>query len=368
MSLATGVAEARTAALRRRLAEHELDALLVTRIANVRYLCGFTGSNGALLVTAAGQGPRGELLVTDSRYSEQADAEAADVAVGLVGGGVALGELLAEHLGQGLRLGLESHDVTWERLRALEAALAGQAELLPAGRLVEELRAVKDATELAALRGGCALVDAALDALFGWLAPGRTEREVAARLEAELRDRGAEAIAFETIVAAGPNAARPHHRPDHRRLVAGDVVVIDVGADVEGYHSDMTRTVALGEPAAELAAVHGIVERAQAAGRTALAAGVTAGAIDDACRSVIAEAGYAERFVHATGHGVGLEVHEEPVLRAGSTATLPSGCAVTVEPGIYLPAVGGVRIEDVVAVTDDGAEPLGAAPRHLVRL
>ncbi|HWH31725.1 MAG TPA: Xaa-Pro peptidase family protein [Egibacteraceae bacterium] len=355
---------ARRERLRARLADHGLAGYLVTRLVNVRYLTGFTGSNGQVLVSARASG---DVFATDGRYDEQAAAEAGDLPRVLA----REEDWLPERLAAGDRVGFESHDVSWERGQALSAALRERAgvELVAAPRWVEELREVKDASEVAALRRACALADAAFAGLLEWLRPGMTERDVAGRLEQAMREGGADGPSFETIVASGPNSARPHHRPTSRAIASGDVVKVDFGALVDGYHSDMTRTVAVGEPDAALRGVHDLVRRAQAAGRAAALAGAPASAVDAACREAIAAAGHGERFVHPTGHAVGLEIHEQPILHGAATATLRAGMAVTVEPGVYLPGVGGVRIEDVVVVADQGPpEVLTTSPRELLVL
>ncbi|MGH8907002.1 MAG: M24 family metallopeptidase [Egibacteraceae bacterium] len=347
---------------RQRLAEllgkAEVDVLLVTREVNVRWLTGFTG-DGTCLVRADG----GCVLVTDGRYAEQAAAQAPDV------------ELVTDRtrgwlparLGLGERLGVESHELSWDEARALAEEL-GQARVVPAPGQVEALRQVKDEPELALIRQACAVTSAAFAALLGWLAPGMTEIEAARRLRDEIEGLGGDSLAFDTIMAAGPHSARPHHRPTGRRLARGDLVKIDFGAMVGGYCSDMTRVVALGPVDPQLRRVYGIVREAQAAGVAAVGDGVSASAVDAACRDPITAAGYGEQFVHGTGHGLGLEIHEQPILRAKATATLTTHMTVTVEPGIYLPGIGGVRIEDTVAVLPSGPEPLTTATHELVTL
>lgn len=350
-------AAARRERLRERLAGADLDALLVTTLVNVRYLTGFTGSAGRLLVTAAGGG---DVLVTDGRYDEQAGAEAPDLPRVIT----REDRWLPAALEGCSRLGLESHTISWDSARRL-ADLAGDVEVCPAPGHVEALRAVKDAGEVAALRRACAAGDAAFDDLLTWIRPGLTEREVALRLERTLVDLGADDPAFAAIVASGPNGARPHHRPGDRALETGDLVTLDFGARAAGYHSDMTRMVALGDPGDELRGVVELVRAAQRAGLDAVRAGETGGDVDAACREVVGAAGHGPAFVHGTGHGVGLEIHEAPRLASGSAATLDAGAVVTVEPGVYLPGRGGVRIEDTVLVTGGGPDVLTTAPKDL---
>jgi len=330
-----------------------LDAVLVSRLVNVRYLTGFTGSNGALLVPADGDRP--EVLCTDGRYTVQAGEQAPEVEL-LIDrtSAVALAERSAK---DGYRtLGIETHDVTVDLQAALAEAAGG--ELVSVKRAVEQLRAVKDDTEVGLLRQACAIADRALAKLIaaGGLRPGRTEREIGRELDARMLDHGADAPSFETIVATGPNSAIPHHRPAERELAAGDFVKLDFGAEYGGYHSDMTRTFVLGRPADWQREIYDLVHTAQAAGRAALRIGAEVRSIDAAARDVIAGAGRAEQFGHGLGHGVGLEIHEAPALSPLGAGTLVDRMAVTVEPGVYLPGRGGVRIEDTLVVRD-GAEP-----------
>jgi Xaa-Pro dipeptidase len=351
------------------LREADLEALLVTDLVNVRYLAGFTGSNAALLVHAA-DSPDAEdrtVLATDGRYTTQASAETPDLPL-LVDRACAPALLGASSAGA---IGFDSAQVTVDVLDTLTAA--ADAELRRAPGLVERLRAVKDDGEIDALRLACAAADAALAGAVvdGVLAPGRTEREVAHELEERMVGHGASGPSFETIVAAGGNSAIPHHRPSDAPLAAGDLVTMDFGALVDGYHSDMTRTVLVG-PSSAVAdwqrEIYALVDAAAAAGRAALRPGVGTREIDAAARDVITDAGYGEQFVHPVGHGVGLVIHEAPAMASTATATLEAGMTVTVEPGVYLPGRGGVRIEDTLVVTGSGAEPLTASTRDLLVL
>jgi Xaa-Pro aminopeptidase len=344
--------------LRERLEHAGVDALLVTRAVNIRYLTGFTGSSGSLLVAADS-----ELLVTDGRYAEQAAAEVPDAEILVTRGD----GWLTGRAGGLARLGVESHALAWDRARAI-ADLVRPAEGVPAPRHVDALRQPLDDDELAALAEACRITVATWEAALGWLAPGMTELAVARRLRADLVDRGADDESFPLIGASGPNSARPHHRPSDRVLQDGDVVLVDFGGEVGGYHADMTRVAALGRVDDGLSGVYEAVAAANSAGVAAARNGVEAGAVDAACRDLLTAGGYGDRFVHPTGHAVGLEVHEAPVLRAGSTARLGAGMTVTVEPGVYLPGAGGVRIEDVVAITADGADILTDTPRTLTAL
>ncbi len=345
--------------------------MLVTDLVNVRYLSGFTGSNGALLVFAD---DRGAVLATDGRYRTQAAEQAPELEIAIER---ALGRhLAARAAGGGVgKLGFESNVVTVDGFDALKSELRerdGSTELVRAAGTVEALREVKDDGELALLRLACDAADTALADLIerGGLRPGRTERTVARELEALMLDHGADAISFETIVAAGPNSAIPHHRPTDAVLAQGDFVKIDFGALVAGYHSDMTRTFVLGKAADWQLEIYGLVANAQRAGREALHPGAGLRDVDGAARQIIAEAGYAEQFGHGLGHGVGLQIHEAPGIGATSTGTLLEGSVVTVEPGVYLPGRGGVRIEDtlVVGSEPESAELLTRFPKELAIL
>ena len=343
-----------------------LDAVLVTRLVNVRYLTGFTGSNAALLVPAGADRP--VVLCTDGRYTVQAGEQAPDVELLIERtSAVALAERAAK---DGYRtIGIETHDVTVDLQAALAEAAGG--ELVSVKRAVEQLRAVKDDTEVGLLRQACAIADRALAKLIaaGGLRPGRTEREIGRELDARMLDHGADAPSFETIVATGPNSAIPHHRPTDAVLAAGDFVKIDFGALVAGYHSDMTRTFVLAPVAQWQLDLYELVATSQRVGREALSPGVSLKDVDGASRQVIADAGYAENFGHGLGHGVGLEIHEAPMLGYGRTGKLTDRVPVTVEPGVYLPGMGGVRIEDVLVVTaGDRARFLTSTTRELLVL
>jgi Xaa-Pro aminopeptidase len=335
-----------------------VDALLVTRPVNVRYLTGFTGSNGQLLVT-----PSGGVFFTDSRYEDQSRREVPDLRRVIYPRAFprALEEACREErVG---RLGFEASGVTFKTYRDL-VALDGP-EPVPVTEVVEVLRWSKDAEEIALVQGAQELTDDAFDRLLTKLTEGITERQAALDLEVAMREADAERIAFDSIVAFGESAAEPHHRPVDRALARGDVVKLDFGCVVDGYHSDMTRTVAFGEPDPRLREVHDVVRAAQQAGIEAVGPGVAGGEVDRAARAVIEEAGYGERFGHSLGHGVGLEIHEGPTLRAGSEDVLTTRAVVTVEPGVYLPGLGGVRIEDMVVVTETGCRTLPRASREL---
>ncbi len=351
--------------LRERLAEAECDALAITNLSNVGYLTGFTGSAGMLLVT-----PGDAVLVTDGRYQtqsqEQLAAAGADARV-VIGGVAAQLEELAT-AARGLpRIGLEAADITWARQRRFAADVFADAELVPTEGVVEGFRRVKDPGELVRMEAAADIADAALAEVRGLLAHRVSEADFALELDFAMRRLGAAGSSFETIVAGGPNGAKPHARPSSRPIEAGELVVIDFGAIVEGYCSDMTRTLWVGDLDSEIARrMVEVVAASQAAGVQAVRAGASCSEVDGACRDVIAEAGWADAFLHSTGHGVGLDIHEAPWVAATSTDTLEPSSVVTVEPGVYLPDVGGVRIEDTVIVTPDGCRALTKSPKDLI--
>jgi Xaa-Pro aminopeptidase len=351
----------RLEALRRSLPDVGVDTILVTQPENCRYLSSFTGSAGYLFISA-----RAARLATDSRYFEQVQRQAPDFELVRIEQRFTdlLPDLLAD-LGTG-RLGFEAGHVTVDQHDTWRAAAA--VEWVPIKGTVEKLRAVKAGEEIDAIRRSAALTDAAFAHLVEVIEPGMTERQAAWEMEAFMRERGASKVAFDLIVAAGPNGAMAHHRPGDRVITEGDPIVIDIGCVVEGYCSDMTRTVCLGKPKPKYLDVWQIVLDAQETAVAAIRAGVTGVEADAAARDVIVEAGYGDYFGHGLGHGVGLAVHEAPRASRLSDDTLEAGMTVTVEPGIYLPGEFGVRLEDLVVVRDDGVEVLSRTPKKPVLL
>lgn len=349
--------------LRNQLRDHsgadaQVAAFVVSDLVNVRYLTGFTGSNAAVLIDVSD--PAGDRIATDGRYLTQVAAQVPDVEPVIERACVPALVAHARTAGAA-RIGFEADAETVAGHRALTASIEDSGvELVGLASVVQGLRAVKDAGEIALLRAACAIGDAALARIIadGVLRAGTTEREAARALEFEMYRLGADGIAFETIVAAGPHSAIPHHRPTHTALADGDLVKIDFGAVVGGYHSDMTRTFVLHRAADWQRDIYDLVATAQAAGRTALAPGMELRDVDAAARAVIDDAGHGDHYVHGLGHGVGLEIHEAPGIGKLSTGTLPCGAAVTVEPGVYLPGWGGVRIEDTLVVTQGDPELL----------
>ncbi len=353
----------RRRAVAARLDDLGVDAFLVTDLTNTRYLTGFTGSNGQLLI-----GGSFELFLTDGRYAEQARRELPHierVASQRPYRGAVAERCAATSVS---RLGIEGRSMTVAEHARLAGALGGDVELVASEDVVEHARRVKDDEERELIRRAQAATDAAFTGLLDRFALGVSEGWIARELERLMLEAGADGLAFDPIVAFGENAAEPHHEPGHRVLEEGDVIKLDMGALVDGYHADMTRTIAFGQPAVELQKIHDIVRQAQQAAIDVVRAGVTGVEVDAAARSVIDEAGYGERFVHGVGHGVGLEIHEQPWLGTTQGNELPEGAVVTIEPGIYLPGIGGVRIEDMVEVRDDGCAVVGVSSRDLIEL
>jgi Xaa-Pro aminopeptidase len=343
-----------------RLDERELDALLVTNLVNVRYLTGYTGSNGVALVGLDDL----RCFVTDFRYVTQA-AQQVHGFEQRIGEQDLLDEAVAALPAGDLRLGIEDQHMSVRTFDRLREALPVSVELVPAGGGVERLRAVKDADEVARIRAAAELADAALTRTLEDGLAGRSERAVAQALEGEMRRLGAERPSFDTIVAHGEHGALPHAVPRDAEIAPGSLVTIDWGAQLDGYCSDCTRTCAVGDPGERAREVYELVLRAQLAGLDAVRAGASGRDADAAAREPIAAAGHGEHFGHGLGHGVGLEIHEAPRLSRTSDATLAAGQVVTVEPGVYLPGELGVRIEDLVLVTDDGCERLNGLPKDL---
>ncbi|WP_051406899.1 Xaa-Pro peptidase family protein [Nocardia sp. CNY236] len=358
---------ARRSALRGLLVENRVDALLVTDLVNIRYLTGFTGSNAAVLVYTWDTRTAEDRTVigTDGRYRTQVAEQVPDLRAEVARATVRRVVQLAGEWQLG-RVGFESHSVTVDQHRGFLEQRTG-LEFVATPGLIEQLRMVKDDYEVARLRAACAAGDAGLAALLeqGKLRPGRTELQVARDLEWAMYEHGAEAVSFETIVATGVNSAVPHHRPTDTVLALGDFVKLDFGAVVGGYHSDMTRTFVLGRPDDWQREVYALVEASQRAGRAALRPGAPVADVDAASRSVIEAAGHGELFVHGLGHGVGLQIHEAPGIAKTGTGTLLSGVAVTVEPGVYFPGRGGVRIEDTLVVREEGPDLLTHTSRDL---
>jgi Xaa-Pro aminopeptidase len=345
-----------------RLAERGLDLLLVTNLVGVRYLTGFTGSNAMVVV---GDGVR--RFVTDFRYVEMAREQVPDFDreqgpqefVTALAGGWPDGDL---------RVGFEDDHVTVRALARLREVVPSRVELVPAGGIVQAERMVKEPVEVQRIRAAAALVDE----VYGWVRErglvGRTERSVALALEQRMRELGADGPSFGSIVASGERGALPHAVPADVPIEAGTLVTLDIGALLDGYCSDCTRTWATGELPDDLAEAYALVERAQAAALDAVRPGPLGREVDAVARDIIDAAGHGEHFGHGLGHGVGLEVHEGPRLGRTADTALAAGHVVTVEPGVYLPGRGGVRIEDLVVVTESGRDVLSGTVKSLIRV
>ena len=349
--------------IRRCLVDHEVDALVVSKPHNVRWLTGFTGSNARLLLT-----PDTLTAITDGRYrtqiAQQLEETGVEATVEITTTGI--GDIMAGAISTGSRVGLEAHHVTWKARDEIAGWLPDR-ELVALDGVVEEERKLKDDGERSRLARAAAIADRALAEVAPALGDGVTELEIGRRLDALMLAAGADEPSFETIVASGPNSALPHARPGTRTIEAGELVIIDMGARLDGYGSDMTRTFVAGgdhdqlEP--EQRRWYRAVAEAQAAGVAAVADGVEIREVDATCRRVLEGHGLGEAFVHGTGHGIGLEIHEDPILSARTDGILRAGYVVTVEPGVYLPPLGGVRIEDSVVVGPSGCEPITHSPK-----
>ncbi|WP_293769262.1 Xaa-Pro peptidase family protein [uncultured Corynebacterium sp.] len=342
------------------LAGQRIDAMLVTHLVHVRYLSGFSGSNGGLLLRK----DLSATMATDGRYTTQIAEEVPDIEAIL---GRAVGATLLGTLEGPIRVGYEADYVSVSELAALEKAAPDDVTLVPVSGVIERIRLIKDAVELQKLTEIAELANQALaDCLAaGEVAAGRTERQVAADLEYRMRTAGAERVSFDTIVASGPNSAKPHHGADDRVLEKGDLVTIDYGAHLRGFNSDCTRTFVIGEATDFAKEIYDIVLRAQLAGVRAAVPGAKLVDVDAACRDIITEAGYGEYFVHSTGHGIGLDVHEGPAAAKTGTGELEPGMTLTIEPGIYVPGKGGVRIEDTLIITDGAPTIITTLPKEL---
>ena len=338
------------------------DSLVVFDLNNIRWLTGFTGSAGTLIVR-----PDEMVFITDGRYGEQARAQfaasgaAARVVVGT--SAAIMREGMEQALSGARAVAVDPTEVTQAQFETLRGQTS--AGLVTLGGVVQHLRRRKTAAEIARMRRAAACTDAALAEVERMMSDRPTERDVRDELEYRMRRHGADGPSYDTIVATGPNGARPHHRPTSTVIEEGHLVVIDVGGLVDGYHSDMTRTYLIGDVDPVLRRMHDVVRESQLAGLAAVRAGVTAGDVDKTCRDIIVDAGFGGEFIHSTGHGVGLQIHEQPWVRTGLSEPLQSGEVVTVEPGVYREGLGGVRIEDLVVVTDTGCDILTETPKDI---
>lgn len=345
-----------------RLREFGLDAMLVTSPAGEYYAVGFHGE-GTVVAT-----PDKCFYLTDPRYSEAAEKTVTGAELLVTGPNRGSMKLLLEltRAHKIKKLGFEEHFMTVSALEKYSAELS--CRLVPAGGLITGLRAAKDGDEIAAMERAQRIAERALNEILAFIRPGRTEKEIAARLTYEMLRLGADKMSFDPIVVAGPNSSRPHGVPGARAVAAGDFITMDFGCITEGYCSDMTRTVAMGHATDEMRAVYGIVLRAQMAGIGAARAGVPGRQIDACARKVIADAGYGAFFGHGFGHSLGLEIHEAPNANTAEETLMPVGAVISAEPGIYLPGKFGVRIEDVIVLTETGCYNLTKAAKELIIL
>lgn len=352
----------RISAARAALRDGGLDGLIVTGPANVRYLCGYSGSSGMLWVS-----PRETAFFTDFRYQEQVKREVSASRTVIIRRSLLDDLVELPGLSRARRIGYEAGHLLCSQLERLNKSLSPR-KLKSTFGLVENIRQVKDAVELARIAGAAAIADRAFSAIVKFLKPGLTERAVANQLDFLLKKYGADKPSFDSIVASGPNSALPHAQPGDRKLRRGDFLVLDFGAKRQGYCSDMTRTVCIGKPSSRHLEIYALVQRAQAEGLRAVRPGAQGKTADGTARLVIESAGYGKYFGHGLGHGVGLEVHEGPRLGKTSQDFLKPGNVVTVEPGVYLPGWGGVRIEDLVAVTPTGCRILTRSTKKLITI
>jgi len=349
----------RLRALRQLLTEHSMSALLVSNPLNITYLSGFTGSSGYLLVTETDA-----ILVTDGRYTVQAAEECPDLTVEITrqrGYLEVLKDLIQHHALS--RLAVEGEDLTVTRINLLEERLGETVGLMVTDQLVSQLRLIKDAEEISQIKEAIRVAEEAFLACKPFIRAGVSERTISVELEYAMRKMGAEKLAFETIVASGPNSAKPHHTPGKRVLEKGDLVTVDWGAQVDGYCSDLTRTFGIGKVPSKQVEQYNLVLEAQQRAIAGLKPGVTGQEADSLARSLFEEHNYAEAFNHSLGHSLGKEVHDGPGLSASSNIlVLAPGMVMTVEPGLYIEGKGGIRIEDDVLITKNGHEVLSHLP------
>jgi len=343
---------------RQMLAAEGLEAMIVTSGPNIYYLSGFTGTDSILLITRDHN-----YLITDFRYIEQAQQEAP--AFEIVRADKEAEKVLAGLCGNVKQTGFEEEKITWSDYTRLEKALAGKG-LTPASHILREMRAVKDATEIQIIREAVRITDQAFAGILKQIKPGKTEEEIAVELEFSLRRRGASGRSFDYIVASGPRGALPHGTASTKRIAEGEMLTLDFGALYQWYCSDFTRTVMVGRPDSKQKEIYQIVLEAQLAAIAAIKPGISGREVDAVARGLITKAGYGEYFGHGLGHSLGLEIHESPRFNTREDKLMVPGMVMTVEPGIYLPGWGGIRIEDVVLVTNTGVEVLTQAPKQCI--
>jgi Xaa-Pro aminopeptidase len=342
-------------------------ALLVTHLPNIRYLCGFTGSAGVLLVTAGARGAR-LTFFTDGRYTQQAAEEVTGARVVIAKKSALLEACDAAVKARVKTLGFEAEQLQYVTFQHLSHAVKGKLKLKPTMGLVEQLRMIKDADEIEHIRAAVLLGSSLFETALAAIHPGVAETAVAGELEFQARRAGAEKMSFDTIVASGSRSALPHGRASGQTIPDSGFIILDYGVILAGYCSDMTRTVHVGRVSGSHQRMYEAVKDAQLASIEAVRPGVEAAKVDQAGRDVLKKAGYDGYFIHSTGHGVGIEIHEQPRIAKGQTAPLEPGMVITIEPGIYIPDDGGVRIEDMVLVTATGHEVLTPTDKSLITL
>lgn len=341
----------------------KIDALLVSALPNIRYLSGFTGDNGLLLVT-----PDSQTLFTDPRYTIQASQECRCQVKTVAKGYLELAAIELIHRRRLKRIGFEATRIVYANYQRLKEALPLAASLKPVGAVVEQLRMIKSDDEIARIRASVLTNSKAFETTVRSIRPGVSEMEIAAELEFKMRRLGAEKAAFETIVALGPRSALPHAQPTPKKAVVNELLLIDMGACQSGYMSDMTRVLFLGRPDPQVRRIYTAVRKAQVAAIDTVRPGIQAGQVDRVARQVLKSEGFGKEFSHSTGHGLGLEIHEAPRLGRRDPTRLEAGMVITIEPGAYIRDFGGVRIEDTVLVTKTGCEILTPTSKELILL
>jgi Xaa-Pro aminopeptidase len=343
--------------------ELKIDALLVSAFPNIRYLSGFTGSNGLLLVT-----PDSQTLFTDPRYTIQASEECSSKVKTVAKGPLELAAVEMIRRSKFKRIGFEATRIIYDNYQRLKQALPLAASLKPIGPVIEKLRMIKSAEEIARIRHSVLTNSKAFESTVGSIRPGVSEMAIAAELEFQMRRLGAEKAAFETIVATGARTALPHAQPSQQKVTVNELLLIDMGSCQRGYMSDMTRMLFLGRPTRRVINIYKAVLKAQLAAIDTVRAGVTAGRVDRNARQVLESEGLGKQFVHSTGHGLGLEIHELPRVGKKDPTRLQAGMVITIEPGAYVRGFGGIRIEDTVLVTQNGCEVLTTTSKELMLL
>lgn len=346
--------------IQRAVVKNNLDGMLFTNLLNIRYLAGYSGSSGVLWVT-----PRRAVFLTDFRYKEQSAREVKNARTVIIADSLLDDLVKLPEFINARKIGIEEQAMSYFQYRNLQNKSKGK-KLVPVSGMAEKLRQIKTAEEIIKIARAAQIADQAFSRILKFIKPGISEKHIATELDHTLKTLGSSNPSFDSIVGSGPNGALPHAQPGDRKVRKGDFIVLDFGAIYQGYHSDMTRTVCLGHPTEKHLKIYDIVSRAQMAGLKAVKAGIKGKEADLAARKIIDEAGYGKCYGHGLGHGVGLEVHEGPNMGIKSENILPEGSLVTVEPGIYLPGWGGVRIEDLVVVKKNSCRVLSKSTKKLI--